>query len=84
MFVDLPMLASPIYERWFTLEFLLNLLFLISTKFPTFAFFSKIVPGLNLAKGPTTEPLSILTPSKWEKDNILTLFFIFTFFPKTT
>ena len=31
---------------------------------PDTVFFSKIVPGLNLAKGPTTEPLSILTPSK--------------------
>ena len=31
---------------------------------PDTVFFSKIVPGLNLAKGPITEPLSILTPSK--------------------
>ena len=59
-------------------------LFLTSTKFPTREPDFKIVPGLNLANGPTITLFSILTFSKCENDFILELFCILTFSPKTT
>ena len=49
------------------------MLFFISTKFPIFDPDLSTVPGLNLAYGPTFTLFSIFTPSKCEKDKILTL-----------
>ena len=46
---DLPIWASPIYAKWFTLEFFSIVLFLISTKLPTLAPCFIVVPGLILA-----------------------------------
>ena len=60
------------------------MLFLISTKFPTFELFSIFVPGLNRAKGPIIELAPTVVPSKCENARIFTLFAILTFFPITT
>ena len=45
----LPIDVSPIYERWFTLEFFSIVLFLISTKLPILVPDFSIVPGLSRA-----------------------------------
>ena len=70
MFEFLPIEVSPIYERWLILEFILIFAFLVSTKFPILELFFKIVPGRNLAYGPTTTFFSIFESSIWVNDLI--------------
>ena len=84
MFVDLPIVVSPTYDKWFTFDLAPTLLFLISTKFPTLDPLDKIAPGLILEKGPTLTLLSIVAFSMCVNDKISTLFPIFTFGPITT
>ena len=60
------------------------MLFLTSTKFPILEPDLITTPGLILAYGPMLTLLSILTPSKCEKDEMVTLLPIFTFLEITT
>ena len=56
IFVDEPISLSPTYDKWLILTFSDSLLFLISTKFPTFELFPKILSPLILANGPIEDP----------------------------